>query len=212
MISIEQEFTPFSRGKTQRQKSNAGAERAGENLWQLVEHINQEVLRAYSTVLRGGAEEPFYRAPRLEKKPDGTVQELPAVIEFRHDYLRSALHELAHWCIAGSQRRKQDDYGYWYEPDGRSCQQQQAFFQVEIKPQALEKTFCEALAVDFTVSIDNLGGEPPAAHDIQAFQDAIARQQQLWQENGLPPRAVLIHESLLAFQHKQRPENQSRKI
>jgi elongation factor P hydroxylase len=54
------------------------------------------------------------------------------------DYLASALHEVAHWCLAGVERRKLEDYGYWYSPDGRSRGEQSAFENVEARPQALE--------------------------------------------------------------------------
>ena len=37
------------------------------------------------------------------------------------------------------------DYGYWYAPDGRNAEQQSAFYSVEVKPQAIEALFCEAL-------------------------------------------------------------------
>ncbi len=100
-----------------------------------------------NTRLQGGADEPFYR-PCSEAEP--------AVIFYRLDYVRSALHEVAHWCVAGKARRGLPDYGYWYSPDDRDVKQQQAFFAVEARPQALEKWFCEALGLDFKPSIDNL--------------------------------------------------------
>src|SRR5688500_9894460 len=54
-----------------------------------------------SVIVAGGFDEPFYRAPR-----DGA----PAEIRFNRDYLNSCLHEIAHWCIAGRERRARDDY------------------------------------------------------------------------------------------------------
>ncbi len=53
-------------------------------------------------------------------------------------FYASALHEIAHWCIAGENRCQQVDYGYWYEPNGRSEERQFEFEKVEVKPQALE--------------------------------------------------------------------------
>lgn len=55
------------------------------------------------------------------------------------------LVELAHWTIAGSAHCQLDDFGYWYEPEGHSEQQQLEFEQVEIKPQI----FFEQLIKDF---------------------------------------------------------------
>lgn len=100
----------------------------------------------YQTVLVGGAEEPLYQPGS------------PHRIVYTRDYFRSALHEVAHWCVAGEARRQQPDYGYWYAPDGRDAAQQRAFEQVEVKPQALELLFCQACGHPFTVSLDNLEG------------------------------------------------------
>ena len=63
-----------------------------------------------------GAAEPYY-------EPGA-----PSVIYFREDFDRSALHEVAHWCVAGPLRRGLPDYGYWYAPDGRNAEQQSAFY------------------------------------------------------------------------------------
>ena len=67
-----------------------------------IEHLNREVMTAMQARLVGKFPEPFYQAP------SGTAF---AELQFTHDYERSALHELAHWCIAGDARRKYDDYG-----------------------------------------------------------------------------------------------------
>ncbi len=80
----------------------------------------------------------------------------PARIEFAHGFFASALHEISHWCVAGSRRRQLSDFGYWYAADGRSQAQQQAFERVEIKPQALECLFTLACRRHFEVSQDNL--------------------------------------------------------
>ena len=80
----------------------------------------------------------------------------PARIEFAHGFFASALHEISHWCVAGQQRRKLSDFGYWYAADGRNQAQQLAFERVEIKPQALECLFTLACQRDFQVSQDNL--------------------------------------------------------
>ena len=100
------------------------------------------------TKLIGGFDEPFYQA----KTPNHTYAE----IQFCYDYPRSALHEVSHWCIAGAERRKLNDFGYWYRPDGRSLEEQKEFFIVEGKPQAYEWVFCEAAGIEFEVSLDNL--------------------------------------------------------
>src|SRR4051794_29715369 len=99
--------------------------------------------------LAGGYAEPFYRA----SGPAGSE------IRFTRDYLNSSLHETAHWCIAGRQRRLKDDYGYWYRPDGRTGPEQAEFFRAEAAPQSLEWAFAMACGERFRMSCDNLSGE-----------------------------------------------------
>lgn len=101
------------------------------------------------TVLVRGGDEPNYYAKTATD---------PAQIVFAHGYVSSALHEISHWCIAGSKRRLLDDFGYWYCPDGRSQDEQIAFEQVEVRPQAIECLLSYALDLPFFVSMDNLTG------------------------------------------------------
>jgi elongation factor P hydroxylase len=140
----------------------------------------------FKTRLVGGAKEPFYRpaAP-------GTHAE----IHYRSDYSRSALHEVAHWCIAGPRRRRLEDYGYWYSADNRNLTQQQAFFCVEAKPQALESFFCAAAGVAFNLSIDNLSLEL-TQDTLDQFQASVSREQSWLFDKGLPLRATCFAQAL----------------
>jgi elongation factor P hydroxylase len=147
-----------------------------------LDHLNREVLLTYDTRLVGGFREPFYKA---------NASDSLAEIQFTRDYERSALHELAHWCIAGPARRRMDDYGYWYEPDGRTGKQQARFFEVEAKPQALEKLFCVALDLPFEVSVDNLGNT--GIDGIDGFKTRVDRQYALYTATGPPERASEIY-------------------
>lgn len=126
-----------------------------------LEQVFHACFSDFNTRLVGGKEEPFYRAPRAGEA---------AEIHYRHDYFRSALHEVAHWCVAGERRRQQDDYGYWYAPDGRDAVQQRAFEQVEVVPQAWELLFCAACAHPFRVSMDNLDNLPS---DVGGFERVV---------------------------------------
>jgi elongation factor P hydroxylase len=117
-------------------------------------------------------------------------------IIFAHGFFASALHEIAHWCLAGKARRLQEDYGYWYCPDGRNTQQQAEFEQVEIKPQASEWGFSLACGKAFRVSTDNLNGAPV---DIQGFTQNVRRQALYYLQHGFPPRAQQFIEALQAF-------------
>lgn len=75
--------------------------------------FNQALGVEYRTKLIGGFPEPEF--------VPAAAQSSYAEIRFREDFLSSALHESAHWCIAGPQRRKLHDFGYWYYPEGRDA-------------------------------------------------------------------------------------------
>ncbi len=152
---------------------------------QLIALFDQLFAHSESTRLVGGAEEPLYL-------PADARCDYHRVI-FREDYFSSALHEVAHWCIAGAARRRLADYGYWYEADGRSGEQQRAFEAVECKPQALEWMFSRAAGIRFRVSIDNLNGE---ACDPFGFQLGVWQQVRRFCRDGLPPRAALFRDAL----------------
>jgi elongation factor P hydroxylase len=133
-----------------------------------------------NTRLIGGATEPCYRPSSNPTQPH--------CLYYREDFFASALHETAHWCIAGAQRRLLPDFGYWYAPEGRDAQAQANFEAVEYKPQALEWIFSRACGYPFRPSLDNLqpGGEMP---DARAFVQRIVEQIEHWQSAGLPARA-----------------------
>lgn len=146
-------------------------------------------MSSQNTCLIYGADEPFYKAE---------THEHPAQIMSRHDYLSSALHEIAHWTIAGTKRRKLDDFGYWYEPDGRSDQQQAQFERVEVKPQAVEWALAIACDHRFHLSADNLGMQ---AQPSNSFRIAVIAQLQEYWHNGLPERAQQLFNSLIDVFH-----------
>lgn len=133
----------------------------------------------YRTVLQGGGSEPQY-LPATSGHPCHRII-------YRADYFASALHEIAHWCLAGAQRRTLPDYGYWYLPDDRSPDQQAEFERVEVKPQALEWLFADAAGHSFQISMDNLGG---VVGDASGFKRAVAAQADAWRCGGLRGRAA----------------------
>ena len=144
---------------------------------QVMRLFNQEFVESDRTELICGAAEPYYEPGSLNR------------IYFRADYVRSALHEVAHWCVAGRRRRQLADYGYWYSPDGRDAKQQQAFFAVEARPQAVERYFCEAIGIAFSPSVDNVG----AQIELQQLRHFEARIQEWCHQfalTGLPLRAA----------------------
>ncbi|MEC7119203.1 MAG: elongation factor P hydroxylase [Pseudomonadota bacterium] len=128
----------------------------------------------------------------------------PAQILFAHGFFASALHEISHWCIAGTERRKLPDLGYWYAPDGRTREQQSLFEQVEVKPQALEWLFTAACNRKFRVSLDNLNGD--AGHGEQ-FKDhvSIRAQALLTGSAPIPADAKILLAQLMAAIRPHRP-------
>lgn len=143
---------------------------------------------------------PTNSEPRYE--PGGQPGGLHKIY-FAHGYFQSALHELAHWCIAGPKRRELVDYGYWYEPDGRSADRQEAFFQVEGKVQGLEWLFTSAAKKTFCCSLDNLGQTLPESL-VAGFAQAVKACALEWWEKGLPPRAeTLLHALWDLYQSKE---------
>jgi elongation factor P hydroxylase len=163
-----------------------------------VEHLNGTVLINHGTRLTGGYSEPYYKAP-------GTTS--LAEVQFTRDYERSALHELGHWCVAGKQRRLLNDYDYWYIPDGRSDEQQRLFFAVEVKPQAVEKYFCTALALPFVISVDNLGNHPQTG--VNEFNDRVNEQYCRYQVEGFPSRATEIFTCMQQWYSRQTGQGSS---
>ncbi|WP_370981453.1 elongation factor P hydroxylase [Agaribacterium sp. ZY112] len=143
--------------------------------------FDQTFALSLNTRIQGGFDEPLYQ-------PAHTEQGFHC-IQFSHDYVASALHEIAHWCIAGAERRLLLDYGYWYAPDGRTQAQQREFESVEIKPQAVEWLLSRACALPFRLSVDNLSGEVGASPE---FERAVIAQAQTYASEGLPPRAQLL--------------------
>ncbi len=144
--------------------------------------------QSYNTRLLGGADEPLYQP--------AAVAGASHAIHYRQDYFASALHEVAHWCIAGAARRRQLDFGYWYAPEGRCVTQQLAFETVERKPQALEWYFSKACNYRFQVSADNLVLASTGTLDTTTFPQAVLEQALLWQADGLPERAAVFYQAL----------------
>ena len=140
--------------------------------------------QSFRVTIKGGASEPLY-------EPAAAIE---AVIYYREDYVSSALHEIAHWCLAGEDRRQQVDYGYWYTPS-RDRKAQADFEQAELKPQALEWILSEASAHAFRVSCDNFDEQ---ALDKERLCLAIRDQAFSWLEQGLPERAKMFVEALVA--------------
>lgn len=143
---------------------------------------------SFNTRLISGSDEPLYL-------PASNKCSFHRIV-FAHGHFRSALHEIAHWCVAGKVRRNLADYGYWYKPDGRSAEEQRKFEQAECKPQALEWLFCLASGHRFEVSCDNLAARDPEAIDINGFTMRVHEQMQRYVQHGVPDRAAQFIDAL----------------
>ena len=143
----------------------------------LIEIFESTFFKTFNTKLICGSDEPIYL-------PADKEQPFHRII-FAHGFYASALHEIAHWLVAGEQRRLIEDYGYWYEPDGRTAIQQAEFEKVEIVPQAIEWAIAVSCGFKFDVSADNLSG---IEIDRLAFKHKVYAQVLSYLQNGFSVR------------------------
>ena len=149
---------------------------------ELISLFNDLFRETENTILVRGRDEPVYL-------PAGNGQPYHRLV-FAHGFFNSALHEIAHWCVAGPRRRLLEDFGYWYEPDGRSLEQQKQFEQVEVKPQALEWIFAVSCGRRFRISSDNLAlAAAGIEHDDRPFRENVHNEVMRRLAQGLPARA-----------------------
>jgi len=155
----------------------------------LIKIFNDTFFAEYNTKLELGNDEPIY-LPSDDAVPYHRIV-------FARGFYASAMHEIAHWCVAGPQRRLLEDFGYWYEPDGRTEQVQAEFEKVEIRPQAYEWILSLSAGFPFTVSCDNLNGdfEP----DRLAFMAKVHQEVVRIFEQGIPPRVKQLSQALREF-------------
>ena len=134
--------------------------------------------------LLGGGREPLYEPPS-----DGR----PARLQFMQDYASSALHEAAHWCLAGARRRARIDFGYAYVPAAQRTEADQAAFEhAEVRTQALEWRLSLAARVPFHLSVDSIGRERGP------FRDRVAAEVRRRIADGWPPRIERLARALAA--------------
>jgi len=155
----------------------------------LIAIFNDTFFETYNTKLELGGDEPIYLPA------DESIDHHRII--FARGFYASALHEIAHWCVAGPERRLLEDFGYWYHPDGRSEQVQAEFERVEIRPQAYEWILSQSAGFPFTVSCDNLSGdfEP----DRLAFMEKVRQEVMAILQHGLPERVRMLSEALRDF-------------
>ncbi|ELP5727893.1 elongation factor P hydroxylase [Vibrio vulnificus] len=155
----------------------------------LVTIFNQTFFEPFNTKLELGGDEPIYL-------PADALTPYHRII-FARGFYASGLHEIAHWCVAGPERRLLEDFGYWYEPDGRTAEVQAEFEKVEVRPQAYEWILAQSAGFPFSVSCDNLHGdfEP----DRLGFMYKVHQEVTAILEAGLPPRVKMLSDALRDF-------------
>jgi elongation factor P hydroxylase len=159
---------------------------------QLIQIFNRLFMDRNKTCLEHSNDEPIY-LPADQQNSHHRIL-------FAHGFFASALHEISHWCIAGEERRLLVDFGYWYEPDGRSEEKQREFEQVEVKPQAIEWILTKASGRSFNISTDNLNGDAQAIAAGRAqFAANVVKQVKIYLLNGLPERAAILKQALLDY-------------
>jgi elongation factor P hydroxylase len=147
--------------------------------------FNARFAREAATVLVGGAAEPLYLPGSAHR---------PAIIRYTRDHAQSALHEIAHWCLASPSRYARVDYGLWYLPPPRSPRDQARFYAAEVPVQALEMVLADACGLPFHFSVDNPGVDDPAAE--AEFAAAVRQSCEVLRRQGLGARAAAAHQAL----------------
>jgi elongation factor P hydroxylase len=152
--------------------------------------FNDQFFGSHHTLMCGGGTEPLY---------EPASGAMPARIVFTNDYPASALHEAAHWCLAGPARRLRRDYGYWYVPGPRDPRQRAAFFAAEADTQAVEAILARSCGVRFVVSADDFAAAPA---ELESFAQRVAERIEARRLQGLPTRGRRFRDALAAaFEH-----------
>lgn len=165
---------------------------AGLSQEQICGCFNRLFQARYRVRLLGGGAEPEYLPPGTDSSQLGRLIA-------REDFAASALHEAAHWCVAGAARRALPDYGYIYLPPPRSAIDQVLFFANELRNQAVELYLAEAAGVSFRASADDpeLG-----LTELATFEAKVrATVEEWWTKPAIrtdrpPPRAVAFAAAL----------------
>ncbi len=115
-------------------------------------------------------------------------------ILYYKDFFSSALHEISHWCIAGSDRRTQVDFGYWYNPQRTTAEEQELFERFEAKVQGLEWVFSSAAGKEFFVSCDCFD---QSLLDLNRFRKSVTMEAlRIVDSSSLPLRTEIFIKAL----------------
>ncbi len=157
--------------------------------------FNQLFGDSHRVLLQGGGAEPDY----LPATPDR-----PALIIARADFVASALHEAAHWCVASRTRRLLPDYGYTYSPPPRDPVGQARFFAVERRAQAVEWYLSRRAGLAFRASADD---PDVCLLALEQFQNQLWPLVVSWEQDSqiekAPLRALQFGQALLQWRSRE---------
>ena len=153
---------------------------------ELANLFNATFETAENTILVATMDEPHYM-------PHGDDR-LGNCIFYTQDSYTSLMHEVAHWCRAGKERRQLPDYGYWYQAEDRSSEAQALYLQSESKTQALEWIFCVAAGVHVQIIPEN---QPHSFEPSLEFKKSIYAATLNYLQKGLSDRAERFKQVLL---------------
>jgi hypothetical protein len=149
-----------------------------------IAHVFNATFAGAGVHMHGDGSEPLYLPAAGQD---------PARIVYTRDYASSALHEAAHWCLAGRARRRLPDFGFGYVPASRrDAAAQRAFELAEVRTQAIEWFLSVAARVRFHASIDQPG------RDRGQMRELILGEVERRLREGLPPRARRLQQALAA--------------
>ncbi|WP_070962829.1 elongation factor P hydroxylase [Vibrio sonorensis] len=162
----------------------------------LINLFEKTFFSEFNTKLVLGGDEPIYLPANSEISYHRII--------FARGFYASALHEIAHWLVAGKERRLLEDFGYWYEPDGRDEDTQAEFEKVEVRPQAFEWILSKSAGFPFNVSCDNLHGdfEPDRLAFMSKVRDEVAK----ILEVGMPSRVQALSQALCDYYSMPAPQ------
>jgi elongation factor P hydroxylase len=153
--------------------------------------FNSEFKDTEATMIAESPDEPIYL-------PADEINPLNRILYTKDSYT-SVLHEISHWCIAGAERRKKVDYGYWYKPESQTPEEAELYKKFESKTHGIEWIFCMAAGVPFHIIPNNVAAGFEISQDLKEGVYAATLN---YLNHGLPVHAEQFKKSLL--KHYQR--------
>jgi elongation factor P hydroxylase len=150
--------------------------------------FNSEFTQTDNTIIAESLDEPIY-LPRDATHPFNRIL-------YTQGSYTSVLHEISHWCIAGSERRLKIDYGYWYKPESQTLEEAELYKKFEAKTHGIEWIFSIAAGVPFYIIPNNLSAGFEVSQDLK---EAVHAATLNYLNSGLPVSAERFKQALLKY-------------